>query len=151
MGRRHHVALVLALGTLLLMMGARAAAQVDIPRITIHELKVMIDRGESVMILDTHPKAIFEKVHIKGAVSLPWKARITIQDVSSLPRDKPIVTYCTCGSGDSTSANVAEQLMRLGFSDVKVLADPSIKGWKEAGYPLEVSALEGLDAACPFE
>ncbi len=137
MWRRHHVALALALGTLLLMIVAIAAAQVEIPRITIHELKAMIDRGESVLILDTQPKAIFEKVHIKGAVSLLWKARITIQDVSGLPRDKLIVTYCTRGSGDSTSANVAAQLMRLGFSDVKVLADPSIKGWKEAGYPLE--------------
>jgi rhodanese-related sulfurtransferase len=137
MGRRHHFALVMALCTVVLMIGVRTAAQVEIPRITIHELKDMIDRGESVMILDTQPKAIFEKVHIKGAVSLPWKARITLQDVSSLPRDKAIVTYCTRGSGDSTSANVAEQLMRFGFSDVKVLADPSIKGWKEAGYPLE--------------
>jgi len=119
------------------MIGAIAAAQIEVPRITIHELKGMIDRGESMIILDTQPKAIFEKVHIKGAVSLPWKARITLQDVSGLPRDKLIVTYCTRGSGNSTSANVAEQLMKLGFSDVKVLADPSIKGWKEAGYPLE--------------
>ena len=62
MERRHPVALVLALGILLLMIGARAAAQVEIPRITIHELKALIDRGESVLILDTQPKAIFEKV-----------------------------------------------------------------------------------------
>jgi hydroxyacylglutathione hydrolase len=137
MGRRHHFALVMALCTVLLMIGTRAAAQVEIPRITIHELKAVIDRGESVIILDTQPKAIFEKVHIKGAVSLPWKVRLTLQDVSGLPRDKPIVTYCTRGSGDSTSASIAGQLMRFGFSDVKVLADPSIKGWKEAGYPLE--------------
>ena len=148
MGRRHPVALVLALGTVLLMIGTRAAAQAEIPRITIHELKAMIDRGESVMILDTQPKAIFEKVQIMGAVSLPWKERITLQDVSSLPRDKPIVTYCTRGSGDSTSTNVAEQLMRLGFSDVKVLADPSIKGWKEAGYPLECDLWDAFMLRC---
>lgn len=137
MVQRHNVVLVLVLGIFLLMIGARAAAQIEVPHITIHELKGMLDQGESVLILDTQPKAIFEKVHIKGAISLPWKTRITLQDVSGLPRDKLIVTYCTRGSGDSTSANVAEQLMRLGFSDVKVLADPSIKGWKEAGYPLE--------------
>ena len=101
MGRRHHVVLVLALGILLLMIGARAAAQIEIPRITIHELKGMIDQGESVLILDTQPKAIFEKGHIKGAISFPWKARITLQDVSGLPRDKLIVTYCTCGPGEA--------------------------------------------------
>ena len=55
----------------------------------------------------------------------------------SLPRDKLIVTYCNCGPGDADSANVAEQFLELGFSNVKVLADPSIRGWKQAGYPLE--------------
>ena len=129
MGRRHHFALVMALCIVLLMIGARAVAQVVIPRITIHELKAMIDRGESVMILNTQPKAIFEKVHIKGAVSLPWKARITLQDVSSLPRDKPIVTYCTRGSGDSTSTSLTISELRgkvRGFNDLKTVRVGSI-------------------------
>ena len=137
MGRRHKVVLVLALAQLLATIGGWAAAQDEVPRITIHELKGMIDQGASVLILDTQPKAIFEKVHIKGAVSFPWKARITLQDVSGLPRDRLIVTYCSCGPGEEASANVAEQLMGLGFSNVKVLADPSIRGWKQAGYPME--------------
>jgi rhodanese-related sulfurtransferase len=134
---RHRVLLVLVLSVLLLTMGEKVSAQSEIPRITIHELKGMIDHGESVLILDTQPEVIFEKGHIKGAISFPWKARITLQDVSGLPRDKLIVTYCTCGPGEGDSANIAEQLVEVGFSKVKVLADPSIRGWKEAGYPLE--------------
>ncbi len=137
MGQRPKFVLALALGTLLLTMVGRAAAQIEVPRITIHELKGMIDQGVSVLILDTRPRAIFEKGHIMGAISFPWKARITLQDVSDLPHDKLIVTYCNCGSGDADSANVAEHLVELGFSNVKVLADPSIRGWKQAGYPLE--------------
>ena len=137
MVQRHTVVLVLMLGTLLLTMVGRAAAQTEISRITIHELKGLIDQGASVLILDTRPRAIFEKGHIKGAISFPWKARITLRDVSGLPRDKLIVPYCSCGPGDADSANVAEQLMELGFRNVKVLADPSIRGWKQAGYPMD--------------
>ena len=137
MGQRYKVALVLALGTLLLTMVGRGAAQTEVVRITIHELKGLIDQGASVMILDTQPIAIFEKGHIRGAVSFPWKASITLKDVSGLPRDKLIVPYCSCGPGDADSANVAEQLAELGFSNVKVLADPSIRGWKLAGYPMD--------------
>lgn len=132
---RTAMVLVLALGTLLLTVGVRAAAQSKVPRITIHELKGMIDQGVSVVILDTRPKAIFEKGHIKGALSLPWKERITPQDVSGLPRDRLIVAYRSCGPGDADSANVTEQLVELGFSNAKVLSDPSIRGWKQAGYP----------------
>jgi hypothetical protein len=51
--QRNAMVLVLALGTLLLTVGVRAAAQSEVPRITIHELKGMIDQGASVLILDT--------------------------------------------------------------------------------------------------
>jgi hypothetical protein len=34
-------------------MGLRAAAQIEVSRITIHDLKGMIDQGATVLILDT--------------------------------------------------------------------------------------------------
>jgi hypothetical protein len=34
-------------------MGSRAAAQIEVPRITINELKSMVDEGATVLILDT--------------------------------------------------------------------------------------------------
>jgi rhodanese-related sulfurtransferase len=82
-------------------------------------------------------KAIYDKGRIKGAVSIPWKSQIAPEDVWSLASDKPIVTYCACGPGESDSADIASQLIRMGYDDVKVLIDPSIQGWKEAGYPIE--------------
>jgi rhodanese-related sulfurtransferase len=134
--KRHNVVLALTLSLFLVIIACPATAQ-DVPRITANQLKIMIDQGTSVLILDTQPKLIFDKGHIKGAVSFPWKSKITPQDVVGLPRNKPIVTYCSCGPGEGDSANLAEQLINLGFNNVQVLADPSIKGWKEAGYPME--------------
>jgi rhodanese-related sulfurtransferase len=116
---------------------AHAATQGDVPRISIQELKKMMDDETPVTIIDVQPKDIYEMGHIKGAISLPWKAQIALEDVWSLPNDQPIVTYCDCGPGESDSASVAAQLFQFGFDNVKVLKDPSIRGWKELNYPME--------------
>jgi rhodanese-related sulfurtransferase len=113
------------------------SVQADVPRITIQELKEIMDKGTEVTIIDTQPRAIYAMGHIKGAVSIPWKSQVLLEDVWSLASDVPIVTYCDCGPGEADSADMAAQLIRMGFDDVKTLKDPSIRGWKEAGYPVE--------------
>jgi rhodanese-related sulfurtransferase len=113
-------------------------AQSDAPRIKIDDLKKMIDTGAGgVIIIDTQPLDVYQTGHIKGAVSLPWKKKISLQDVARLQKDKLIVTYCDCGPGESDSGDVASQLLEMGFKDVRVLQDPSIQGWIAAGYPVE--------------
>jgi rhodanese-related sulfurtransferase len=119
------------------LFGAAFAAAQDVPRISIQELKKMMDDGKPVTIVDVQPKDVYHEGHIKGAVSLPWKAQISVDAVFSLPKNNPIIVYCDCGPGESDSADVASQLLQMGLENVKVLADPSIKGWKDAGYPIE--------------
>jgi rhodanese-related sulfurtransferase len=123
----------------LIVSGINASAQGTVPRISIQELKKMMDSGKPVTIIDAQPKDVFKEGHIKGAISLPWRSQIPLEDVWNIPKDKPIVTYCDCGPGESDSADVAAQLIQYGYDDVKVLGDPSIKGWKQAGYPTEKS------------
>jgi rhodanese-related sulfurtransferase len=127
-----------AIMTAFLLTGiVHAATQADIPRITIQELKAMLDSGTPVTVIDAQPESIYAEGHIKGAISIPWKSQLDLEDVWTLPNDKPIVTYCDCGPGESDSADIASQLIEMGFDDVKVLQDPAIRGWKEAGYPME--------------
>ena len=121
----------------LLIVSVYAATQADIPRISIQELKEMMDQGVTVTIIDVQPKHIYNKGHIKGAISIPWKSQIALEDVWSLPGDIFIVAYCACGPGESDSVDIARQLIKMGYSDVKVLKHPSIQGWQEAGYPIE--------------
>ena len=112
-------------------------ANENIPRITIQELKELMDKGEEITVIDTQPKNVYDKGHIKGAVSIPWKSQLALEDVWSLPSGIPIVTYCACGEGESDSADFAKQLMNMGYNDVKVLKHPAIEGWIKAGYPVE--------------
>jgi len=119
-----------------LFFGSVYGAHDEIPRIPIEQLKEMIDRGADVVILDAQQKSTYNAGHIKGALSLPWAAEVQEADVQHLPKNKPIITYCDCGPGENDSADLARQLLELGFTDVKVLADPSIQGWKKSGFPL---------------
>ena len=121
----------------LLIVSVCYAAQEDIPRMSIQELKKMMDEGVEITIIDVQPKAVYDKGHIKGAVSIPWKSQLRLEDVWSIPSGIPIVTYCACGPGEADSNDAARQLIKMGYSDVKVLAHPSIQGWLEAGYPTE--------------
>jgi len=109
----------------------------DVPRITIDNLKKMMDEKQDVVIVDAQPKSVYEKEHIKGAVSLPWAPKLTEAQAAALPHAKVVVVYCDCGPGEADSASVGAQLLDLGFDDVRVLADPAIRGWKQAGYPME--------------
>ena len=112
-------------------------AEEEIPRITIEELKKMMDDGEELTVIDTQPLNIYEKGHIKGALSIPWKSQLRLEDVWTIPSGIPIITYCACGAGESDSADFAKQLMKMGYNDVKVLKHPAIEGWIKAGYPVE--------------
>lgn len=112
----------------------------EIPRIKIEELKDLMDQGADIAIADTHPRALYEEKHIKGAISLPWAMLgIAWEDVQKLSKDKDklIITYCDCGPGESDSAEIASRLIQMGFTNVKVLADPSLRGWIEKAYPIE--------------
>ena len=122
---------------LFVFMSVCAALQSDIPHISIEELKKMMDKGEEVTIIDAQPADIYAEGHIKGAISIPWKSQIALEDVWNLPNDIPIITYCDCGPGEADSTDMARQLIDMGYYDVMVLSDPSIKGWKKAGYPIE--------------
>jgi rhodanese-related sulfurtransferase len=126
----------IAILLLVLINAVSAAAQSDMPRISIKELKDLMDRKTPITIIDVQPKTLYDEGHIKGAISLPASKRIALEDVWDLPSERLIVTYCDCGPGEADSADAAAQLFLFGY-DVKVLSDPAIKGWKAAGYPVE--------------
>lgn len=110
----------------------------QVPRITVEELKVLMDSGAKIVILDNRPRESYQMGHIKGAISFPWKVRLSYADLELLSWTEDIVTYCECGPGEADSADVALQLIEAGFTgEIRVLAHPAIEGWIELGYPSE--------------
>jgi len=73
-----------------------AAAQPQNPndarRVTVDELKKMLDAGQAV-VYDTRAKSAYDAEHIKGALSMP--SGEVADRAGELPKDKTIVFYCT--------------------------------------------------------
>ena len=68
------------------------AAKAAVPRISVDELKQRLDRNE-ITLIDVRNKESYDAGHIKGAMHIPLAS--TEAYLSYVPRDKPIVTYCT--------------------------------------------------------
>jgi len=64
----------------------------SVPRIAVEDLREKMKIG-SVTVIDVRAADAFAAAHIPGALNIPF-ARVE-SEMSSLPKGKPIVTYCT--------------------------------------------------------
>jgi hypothetical protein len=65
----------------------------DVPRITAENLKMRIDGGDQIMIVDVRSAEDYDEAHIPGAVHIPYsETRNRLQEFSG---DRDIVFYCT--------------------------------------------------------
>jgi rhodanese-related sulfurtransferase len=104
------------------------------------DLKVALDNGEPVIVLDTRSPQAYEAEHIPGAISLPHR---TMDAVTTAALDKAglIVTYCD-GIGCNASTKGALNMARLGFRVRELIG--GLDWWKRDGHPTE-----GMDATTP--
>ena len=114
--------------------------------ISLQDLKAKLDAKEDLLVVDTMPyEASYKKQHIPTAVQfeLPIPEMKTIDDGTEKQyraflgpdKDKMIVVYCgfvKCGR----SHNGALWAVKLGYTNVYRCLG-GIRGWKEAGYPVE--------------
>jgi len=63
----------------------------DVPRISVEEVKALLDAGEKLVIVDTRVARQYERRRIPGAISVP--ARETEDHLDRLPKDATIALY----------------------------------------------------------
>jgi rhodanese-related sulfurtransferase len=107
----------------------------EIRYITPEALKELIEKqDDTILIVDTQPKAAFKIGHIKGAINFPWAPEI--KNPTDLPRDRILVLYCDC-TNEEDSIDVAKQLLRYWeYVYVRVLKG-GWSQWQKLGYPIE--------------
>lgn len=100
---------------------------------TVSEVKARLDRGELVHFLDIREDGEFATDYAKGARHLG--KGIIERDIETVIPDKeaPIVLYC---GGGFRSVLAADALQQMGYGNVVSMAG-GIRGWREAGYPLD--------------
>ena len=110
------------------------AAQDDAPRISLADAKKDYDDGTAV-IVDVRAEDVYKQEHVKGSLNITFenlKAK-----AKTLPKDKKIITYCSCPAEHSAAAMVLE-LKKKGFKNTFALLGGT-QAWKSAGYPMESS------------
>ncbi len=98
------------------------------------EVKARIDKGETLLVVDTREDNEWEQGHISGAIHIG--KGIIERDVDKYVSDKnkEIILYC---GGGYRSALSADNLRKMGYRNV-VSMDGGWRKWKELGYPTEV-------------
>lgn len=103
----------------------------DVPRIQTSELADLLNNSkeQKPLLLDVRTKAEFDVSHFAGATRVEPGADVT---KLALPKDKPIVTYCSVGY---RSAAMAKKLRDAGYTHVTNL-EGSIFRWANENRPL---------------
>ena len=110
-------------------------AKTRISELTIDQVKAKLDAGESFALLDVREESEFAKDRLPGAVHLG--KGIIERDIETLQPETATVLVLYCGGG-FRSALAADALQKMGYEQVFSM-DGGIRGWREAGLPLEVS------------
>lgn len=109
------------------------AARTRVKECTVAQAKVRLDLGEVVHFLDVREDSEFARDHAKGAQHVG--KGIIERDVETLipKKEEAILLYC---GGGYRSVLAADALQQMGYTNV-VSMDGGIKGWRDAGYPME--------------
>jgi len=99
-----------------------------VPLMTVKELAA---RQDEVVILDSRPEEEHEVSEIKGASRVGYRD-FDPEKVKDLPKDKPVVVYCSVGY---RSERIGEKLQALGFQEVYNLYG-GIFEWFNEGLPV---------------
>lgn len=100
------------------------------------DLKVALESGENVVVVDARSPQAFSAGHIPGAISLPHRT-MSEATTAALDRTALVVTYCD-GIGCNASTKGALNLARLGFRVRELIG--GFDWWKRDGHPVEGGA-----------
>lgn len=103
------------------------------PEVSLDELKAAVETKKAV-IIDANGDQMYKDGHVPGALHF---AKIEKSLESALPKDKSTLIVAYCGGPMCTAwQDAAKALKAKNYTNVKHFKG-GIKGWKEAGQPVE--------------
>ncbi len=105
-------------------------------RISVEELKRLIDAGASPVIFDVRTASARERdpQRIPGAVAFDLSQLDAV--VTELPAEREVILYCNCPS-EASAARIARLLMDRGVRSVRPLAG-GLEAWIDAGFTADL-------------
>ncbi len=117
----------------------RFLRELVIARITPEDLKLRLDAGEDIMIMDVRHALDFETDPqiIPNAVRVPSEL---LDSHPKVPSGREVVVYCSCPN-EASSAQIALRLRQRGITRVRPLAG-GLNAWRDHGYPMEAVGVQ---------
>lgn len=114
-------------------------------RISVSELKELVERGPAPVIIDALAPASRQREGvIPGAI--PVETLRLDSGSATVPFDAEVIVYCACPN-EASAARIAQQLIRMGCLRVRPLTG-GIFAWKDAGFDVETVSIP-VPAAAP--
>jgi membrane protein DedA with SNARE-associated domain/rhodanese-related sulfurtransferase len=109
--------------------------ELRLARISVSELKGLVDRGPAPVIIDALAPASRQREGvIPGAI--PVETLRLESGAAMVPFDAEVIVYCACPN-EASAARIAKQLIRMGCMRVRPLTG-GIFAWKDAGFNVEL-------------
>ena len=110
----------------------------EISEVSAEKVRKDLEDGEGIQLVDVREREEVMDGYIAGAKLIPRGfLELSVEEDVSTDRGTPIVLYC---AGGSRSAFAARDLEMMGYTNVSSMIG-GIKGWKDAGYPIELGGL----------
>jgi rhodanese-related sulfurtransferase len=104
--------------------------------VSVDEVNAALAAKKKMVIIDARPQSDWMRVHVTGAVSIPYHDP---DKLSVIPSDTWAIAYCACPH--HLSGIVVDELIKRGHKKALVL-DEGILEWHRRGYP--VTAAPGV-------
>lgn len=111
------------------------------------DLKVALDAGEDLVVVDMRSADAYHGEHIPGAISIPHRT-MNAETTKHLSRGALVVTYCD-GIGCNGSTKGALKMLELGFQVKEMLG--GLDWWKRDGHPTHVAPGAATSSGCGCE
>lgn len=92
----------------------------------------LVAKHPGVVVLDVRPAEAYERAHVPGSRSIPYR-QIDAALAASLSRDDIHVVYCW-GPGCNAATKAAVRLAKLGLPVKEMIG--GIEYWRREGYPM---------------
>jgi cytochrome c oxidase cbb3-type subunit III len=123
-----------------LVINPKGAAPTWKPRedrfVPVDDVAAALKAGRKMILVDARPPSEWRRVHLAGAVSIPYHDMKRLEEV---PKDVWVIAYCACPH--HLSGVVVDELKKRGHTRAAIL-DEGINVWHQRGYP--VTAAEGV-------
>jgi rhodanese-related sulfurtransferase len=94
------------------------------------DLKVALEEGQKITVVDARSLEAFQREHIPGSISLPHRS-MTSETTRHIDKSALVVTYCD-GIGCNASTRGALNMLKLGFRVKELIG--GLDWWKRDGH-----------------